>query len=187
MLDRKGNYIMANFSEDPIVNVIHNGLKESINIVIQNRCYHAAIILILSGIDTMAYLNMPDKQENVERNDFVKWVEKYIKFPCEEQLTGLDLYGARCAMLHTLGVRSRLSKKGKCRIIAYKNRGVPEIQFNPTISKEMVVVSIEGLRDAFFKGINTFLIDIFKDKYKAPIAEERLKEFVHTLPYNSGN
>jgi hypothetical protein len=67
------------------------------------------------GIDAMAYLALPASNEDVTRSDFVRWVDRYMKFPCEEQLTGLDLYGARCAMLHSYAMASDLSRKGKCR------------------------------------------------------------------------
>ena len=39
-----------------------------------------------------------------------------------EQLTGLDLYGARSALLHEYSVFSRLSREGKCRVIGYADR-----------------------------------------------------------------
>jgi hypothetical protein len=100
------------FSEDPVINALHKGIRRGINVAIENNCVSSAVILILSAIDTMAYLAMPEIQEDVTRKDFVEWAEKYIRFPGREQLTGLDLYGARCAMLHSFGAQSRLAEKG---------------------------------------------------------------------------
>jgi hypothetical protein len=120
---------------------------------------------------------MSANQQDVERSDFVAWVERYIKFQCEEQLTGLDLYGARCAMLHTYGARSKLSREGKCRMVCYMDKGVPEIRCKPHV-KDMVVVSVSALADAFFRGIDEFLIDLFANKGKAAVAEERLRELM---------
>lgn len=101
---------MADLSRDPIINAIHNGIKRGIRGALENDCLESAVILlILCGIDAMAYLAMPASQEDVTRSDFVRWVERYSKFPCKEQLTGLDLYGARCSMLHTVKNLPRLS------------------------------------------------------------------------------
>jgi hypothetical protein len=79
---------MTELNRDPIINAIHNGIKRGIRVTLQNNCVGSAVILILSGIDAMAFLEMPAGQDDVTRNDFVTWVERYIKFPCKEQLTG---------------------------------------------------------------------------------------------------
>jgi len=133
-------------------------------------------------MDTMAYLDMPSDQQDVKKTDFVRWAERYIRFPSPEQLTGLELYGARCAMLHRYSVASRLSREGQCRQIAYMDKSVPEVRSNPAISTDLVLVSVPGLAQAFFDGVDTFLIDLFSDIKKAPIAEERLRKLVHDLP-----
>ena len=174
---------MENINEDTIINVVHKGIKESIRVVLKNKCYGAAVILILSGIDSMAYLDMPESQEDVNRNDFINWAEKYIKFPCKEQLTGLELYGARCGMLHNYSSRSKLSREGRCRQISYMNKSIPEIRYDLNISKDLVMVSIEGLANAFFDGIDKFLIALFSNKIKGKIAEKRFKWLMHTTPY----
>ena len=109
---------MTDLSTDPLINAVHNGIKRGIRVALENDCLGSAVILILSGIDAMAYVGMPAGQEDVTRNDFITWVERYIKFSCSEQLSGWDLYGARCAMLHSYGTASDLSRKGKCRQMA---------------------------------------------------------------------
>jgi len=174
---------MADLSEDPIINAVHNGIKRGIRVALENECLDSAVILILCGIDAMAYIGMPANQKDVKDADFVKWAERYIKFPCREQLTGWDLYGARCAMLHTYGIASRLSRQGKCRQIGYMSRAIPEVGYNPAVSKELVMVSVPALAEAFFQGVNRFLIDIFDDKNKAPIAEGRLRRLVQAVPF----
>lgn len=173
---------MTDLSRDPIINVIHNGIKRGIRVALENECWRAAALLTLSGIDTMAYLNMPQGQEDVTRQDFTQWADKYIQFPCKEQLTGLDLYGARCAMLHHYGTASKLSRDGKCREVGYMYKSKPDVRFNPQVSTEMVLVCVEGLAEAFFKGVDRFLIDVFADKSKAPVAEERFTRLCHKLP-----
>ena len=132
----------------------------------------------------MAYLDMPAGQEDVTRTDFVRWVERYIRFPCAEQLTGLELYGARCGMLHSYSVASNLSRQGKCRQIGYMGKSVPEVRSNPAVSTDLVLVSVPGLAQAFFDGVDTFLIALFSDTKKALIAGERLRKLVHHLPIN---
>ena len=174
---------MTDLTTDPIINAVHSGIKRGIRTALESDCLGSAVILILCGIDSMAYLDMGASQEEVTRTDFVRWTEKYIKFPCKEQLTGWDLYGARCAMLHNYGIGSDLSRRGKCRQVGYMSQSVPEVRFDPDVSKDLVLVSIPALGDAFFSGVDKFLVDLFADPKKAPIAEKRLKNLVQAIPF----
>jgi len=173
---------MSDLSKDPVIDAIYGGIKRDIDIALTNECWRAAVILILAGMDAMAYLGISPEQEEVQRKDFIAWAERYIQFPCDEQLTGADLYGARCAMLHAYGVKSSLSRAGDCRLITYMDKSVPEIRYDPKISTQFVMVSIPALRDAFFDGIDRFLVDMFSDKSKAKIAEERFRGFIQQFP-----
>lgn len=167
---------------DPISKAIYGGIKRGIQVAVANDCYGSAVILILSGIDSMAFLNMPASQTDVKKNDFMGWVDRYMKFPCKEKLTGADLYGARCAMLHTYGTVSKMSRNGQCRMVGYMSEAIPEIRFNPTVNDKLVLVSVLALAEAFYKGIDEFLVDLFTNKEKAKVAEDRLKRFIQELP-----
>ena len=152
---------MNDLSRDPIINVVYNQIKKGIRVALENECYASAVILIYSGIDAMAYLDMQDGQLDVTRRDFESWADNYICFPCEEQVSGLELYGARCGM----------------------DKSVPEVCYNPAVSKNLVLVSVEGLAGAFFAGVDRFLIEAFADAEKARVAEQRLRRLVHLLPF----
>jgi hypothetical protein len=167
---------------DPITKAIYLGLKKGIQITVENNCYASAVILILSGIDSMAFLNMPASQTDVTRSDFIEWADRYIRFPCSEKLTGSDLYGDRCSMLHSYGVVSKMSRDGKCRMVGCMTETVPEVRYNPAIDKNLVLVSVPALAEAFYKGIDQFLVDLFANKNKAKVAEERLKWFIQEIP-----
>jgi hypothetical protein len=132
-------------------------------------------------MDSMAFLAMPKEQTDVSGKDFIEWADRYIKFQCKDQLTGADLYGARCAMVHTYSVYSRMSREGKARIIGYMDKSVPEVRYNPDVSRELVLASVPGLAEAFFRGIDKFLVDAFSDKARAPIIEERMRRLIQCL------
>jgi hypothetical protein len=174
--DRKG---ILNF------NVIYEDIKRGINVAFTNECYGSALILIYAGMDAMAYLSMPPKQIEVLPEDFIAWAEHYIHFPCKEKLTGTDLYGARCSMLHQYGVESRLYRQGQCRRVLYADHMVPEVLFNPEVSTDTVMVSIQALKDAFFAGIDKFLPELFVDESKLSTVEERLDKLVQKIPMKS--
>lgn len=175
----------AELSQDPVMNAIYKGIRRGIEITVDNNCLGSAVILILSAIDTMGYLAMPENQQDVTKVDFINWAEKYVRFPCREQLSGADLYGARCAMLHTYGAQSKMSRNGECRVILWMSHAIPPIMTSPK-TPGYVMVSIPALRDALFDGIATFLVNTFRDpkSKEAELANRRLRSLVHELATN---
>lgn len=171
------------FSQDAVNNAIYNGIRRGIEVTIDNDCLGSAVILILSAIDTMGYLAMPEDQQDCQKQDFINWAEQYIRFPCREQLSGADLYGARCAMLHTYGSQSKMSRDGVCRVILWTSHAVPPIMVHPA-TPGYVMASVPGLRDSLFEGIDRFLIDIFRDpeSKRAELVNRRLNKLVHKMP-----
>lgn len=173
---------MVNLARDPVINAINNGIRRGNEVAVANGCYGSAVVLVYSGMDSMAFLAMPKGQTDVLRKDFIGWADRYIRFSCIEQLTGADLYGARCAMVHNYSVYSEMSRDGKCRLVGYMDKAVPEIMYNQEVSKELVLVSVPALAEAFSRGIDKFLVEAFSDKARAPVVEERMRKLVQCLP-----
>lgn len=165
-------------SSDPLNNAVYDGVKRGIRVCLENECFASAVILVYSGIDTMAFLSMPEGQKDVTRADFVHWCERYLALPGERQITGLELYAARCATVHTYGVRSRLSREGKCRMLAYVDHSEPPVLFSEAASKELALVSIKHLAQAFLDGVDKFLVDAFSDQASARVVEERVQQLL---------
>jgi hypothetical protein len=63
------------------------------------------------------------------------------------------------------------------------NKSVPEVRYVPTVSEDLVLVSVPDLAKVFFHGIDNFLIDLFTSPEKAKVAEKRLHNFIQELPY----
>lgn len=161
-----------------IANCIEQGIKKSIEITHQNKCERASLTLIYSGIDTMAFLNMPATQVEVGKNDFVQWADRYINLThYRERLRGIDLYGARCGLLHQYGVESNLSRRGECRMLGYMDpSGLPF--FISSKHPNLVMVSIVALKRAFFDGIDRFMTEAFADAEKRGLVGQRMQKFL---------
>jgi len=91
----------------------------AIHLCLKNHFRMPALALIYCGIDVLANLSRPADNSEVMKPDFVNWAERYMK--CEELLavSGLDLYAARCGILHTYTMDSRLSTTGRAKPILY--------------------------------------------------------------------
>lgn len=172
---------MSQYSKDPVINVVYQQIKEPIKLCIEHNHFSAAVKLIYAGIDTMAFLGMQRNKQKVTRSDFISWVERYIHFEGREQLTGKDVYGARCSMLHNHSVYSSLSQKGECRKVLYASQMYPPVRFIPKIDEKSVVVSVPALADVFFTAIDKYMVDLFSNSDKKQIAEQRLNTLVQNI------
>lgn len=145
--------------------LIENGIKRPIRLLMDAHCYPAAIILTYSGMDTMAFLNMPANSSDVMRSDFIGWTEQYVKIAVPDPPTGNDLYGTRCSVLHG-GAPSRFTREGRGRLI--RHAAEP--------AREANTVAVTDLVSAFFAGMDRFLADLANDPGKAEIASRRVAE-----------
>ena len=174
------------FAGDSLVNAIYQGIKRGIQVTYDNECYGACLILIYCGIDAMSFLDMPPSQEKVRAHDFIQWAEQYLRPRLKSQatqITGEELYGARCGVVHNYTVESRRTKGGGSRRIGYMVGGNCSIAYNPKIDSGTVLLRLETLRDAFFTAIDRFLTEGYADKQKQPILETRVRNLLNTIPY----
>ena len=145
---------MRGLNESAVDLVIERGIKGPIRLLLEARCYAAAIVLTYSGMDTMAFLNMPGNRDYVMRSDFIAWTERYVKIALPDPPTGKDLYGTRCTVLHG-GAQSRFTREGRGRSVQ-----TPAIE----------------LARAFLAGVDQFLAELADDVQRAQVANGRLEE-----------
>jgi hypothetical protein len=135
----------------------------AIEACIQDKRIVPALMLIYSGIDVLASLD----QGKSTRSSFMKWVDEYLlkshPFPC----TSLELYAARCGILHTLTAESDLSREGKARQIVYawgtaKAEDLQEAS-NRIGGYDHVAIHVSELHQAFQHGVAAFIEDLQQD------------------------
>ena len=167
-------------------NLLRNHLIDlltSISLCLENKLQLPALILIYSTIDMLAHLNRPKNNQDGARKNYCIWCDKYI-LPNTEDIhcDSIDLYAARCALLHTYGYKAALTESGQARIVAYawgdksakKMKLVTELtSFKDTASH----VHINKLAHGLSVGIDIFMEDILKDPAKHELVKERSKEF----------
>jgi hypothetical protein len=76
-------------------------LVEAAQLCLANRRLVPTFVLTCTGLDAAAALTAEDPKAGV-RTKFVWWVETYLLPRTPLKVTALDLYAARCGVLHTL-------------------------------------------------------------------------------------
>jgi hypothetical protein len=168
---------MPDLNRNPIINAIQKGIKDDIDYNWKGGRHRATILLIFAAVDAMAYLNMPASQSDVVRRDFIDWTDRYLRFSGHTQLSGTDLYGARCGMLHTYTLQSKMSREGKCRMLMYVN-DMPGDPVRDAGHPKYILVSIAGLKIALFSAIDCFFVDVFASPERAKVADKRLQKLL---------
>ena len=167
---------------DPLFNAVYRGIKAGITKTFDEKLLGSSLILIYTGIDTMAWLDMPPNQTGVTRRDFINWVEAYFDQRFLKQITGEELYSARCAVVHTYTVESSMTQSGT-RVLLYKLGGTPPVNYVPAVAPDHVGLDMRYLKDTFFQAIDTFLMKAFADKKKGALIDQRAQKLLNVMPY----
>ena len=171
-------------NRDPVVNVIYTGIKAPVELCINNNAERAALILMYASIDSLAKLGLPSDREKSTRNDYAAWCDKYLIFNSKNKVTGLEWYAARCGFLHNYTAESNLSNDGKVRMLSYysDDKG-SDIIYQPTESPDLVLIKTERLIEVFFKGLDLFIVDLYKNVDHSVI-ENRFNKMFHLFTYD---
>lgn len=125
-----------------------------------------ALVLLYAGIDGLAWVAIADDRQDVIGADFRAWTKSYLLpdsgLDCDE----VDLWAARCGLLHAQIMDSRLARQGQARHIWYHvgpdNRFLIPIQQS---SQQLpVTVSLELLAAAFRRATERFFARIEEDR-----------------------
>jgi len=138
-----------------------------------------ALILIYSAID--GFSDLANNNCQGTRKVFTSWVKKWMltnyPLPCNE----IDLYSARCSLLHLQNSESDLVKKGEAKELVYV-WGVsetPKFQFGiDALGKRAIAIKVEDIYWSFRKGMVDCLNAIESDPgWKSSFEEKASKLF----------
>ena len=172
---------LTGLEADPWIGAVHNSIKADIDLLIGHRRWGGAVLLMYAAIDAMAYTTLPPDKKDVTGPDFIAWADRYVKFNAHDHPTGIDLYGARCATLHTYGNVSKISREGRGRLIGYVTDDDQPVRTHPS-HPDKIMVSIPALRDAIFAGIDAYGDEVSADPERWPMVEKRLLSFIRIIP-----
>lgn len=122
----------------------------------------STVTIIYVFIDTFAYLAMPLCQSENNKNDYINWVNTYLKTNGQQkyQYQGKDMYGARCGLLHAFISISEYAKRENCNYYGYHNG--PNHMFDG--KGPLVLISVNRLVKDFCDAIIKFFTAASKDK-----------------------
>ncbi|MEM7412935.1 MAG: hypothetical protein AAF430_22075 [Myxococcota bacterium] len=143
-----------------------------------------ALILLYTGIDALSWLTAPADQS--VRESFTRWVDSYLLPDSALECTALELYAARCGLLHTLTPDSRVGAKFGVRSIGY-SYGQSDFDAISNAMKalapdQFVAVRVEELVSAFVEAVRRYLKRIAIDDVLFERFRERSSKHFTSVP-----
>lgn len=153
-------------------------LTLAIDVCLEKGLALPTLALVYSGIDTMAWLGLPDEQHDVTGEDFIQWVDRYLLPGSGLGCAALDLYSARCGVLHSMSAESRAVRRGAAKrlLYAWGNHKAEDLQrMADLVDPSIMAVQVEALVRAFRSAISTFAGDLERDASLGKRVNARLR------------
>jgi hypothetical protein len=143
----------------------------------------ASVAMIYICIDTMAFLAMPVGQTTQGKKDFVAWVDTYLKTEPGHsyEYRGIDVYAARCALLHAFSAETEAHRKDLSIIrFGYTDNGPHK--FDPAIDSRLAVISAMRLFFDLSAAVARFMEEWKTDVGSRKRVAARLPALYATFP-----
>ena len=118
----------------------------------------AGIAMAYVCIDTMAFLSLAEGRMSQSTADFIAWVDAYLKGHSDQpyQYRGLDVYGARCAVLHAFGSEVDFHEKNPdAKKFGYHDGG--KHMYDPSIDERMVLIGTVSFLNDVVIAVHSFV------------------------------
>lgn len=149
----------------------------------------ACLVQIYVYIDALAYINMPITRSKNTKIDFINWVNKYLKaHPSQTyQYRGIDIYGARCALLHAFSSEAAFHQESPDTIRFVYTDGGKHV-FKSKVDSTLAIIGIVSLINDFIIGVGNFLKDLHSriaDSSEKSIIQKRMNKIFAIIPFPS--
>lgn len=168
---------------DPRIDEVVNGRRgmlTGIDVALDAQCLVSAVILMFGMIDALSALTRPMDAANTNRQVFVDWCNRYVRPTETLSCCSMDLYAARCGVLHTYSAESQLARDSEAHRLIYEWEAGPSAAPLPPDS---IVVYVESLNMTLRLAVHEFLLDVETDLETKRKAAHHLKSMLCYAPW----
>lgn len=143
----------------------------------------SAVAMAFVCMDAMAYLSLPADHETQGKAEFIAWVDAHLKGHEDQpyQYRGLDVYGARCAMLHAFGSESDFHLKNEdAKKFGYHDGS--KHAYDPAVDERLVIIGTASFLNDVVHAGSVFLEGCNADADLRARVEGRLPKVLATFP-----
>lgn len=156
-------------------------LLAAIYICLKKELILPSLILIYSGIDIMASLSRPESHNFVKGENFINWTDKYLIPKSNLSCKGIDIYAARCGIVHSYTAEAKLTRKGLAKKLFYSYGKADSKKLQKRLEQlnitEAIAIDVNSLFVAFCNAIERFGNSLLSDKDFAKLVYTRARKF----------
>jgi len=133
----------------------------------------------------MSYLSMPTDKPKHNRSDFIAWVDRYLRADPSQpyQYRGIDVYAARCGLLHAFTAEADLHRKDPSIYQFIYNDGGQHALAEDQVPKVAMIGTASFFND-LAHAVLDFLDAAERDLQLRSLVESRLPLVYKTVPIN---
>lgn len=154
----------------PTLDGLVEDLKATIALLLEAHRPLPALMVLYSSIDVLGALDSIDGVAT--RDTFVRWADRYMVAEGEHRYSSLDLYSARCGLLHTWSPATRLTKAGSAREVVYAIDRPRLLPVQPPNAP--VIIHPPWLWLTFKGGVSAFVDDVLKSEARLEQVNQNL-------------
>jgi hypothetical protein len=141
-----------------------------------------SLVLAYVCIDTMAFLSLPEDRSQQTREDFIRWVDTYLKGHADQpyQYRGIDVYAARCAVLHAFSAEAVLHRSDP-NVLFFGYHSGGKHALNPVKMPRVVMIGTPSFLNDIVLGVEAFLKDCETDAGLRARVAARLPKVMQTF------
>jgi hypothetical protein len=142
----------------------------------------AAVAMAYIAIDTMAFLGLPADRDKQTRADCIAWVDAYLRGHPDQayQYRGMDVYGARCAVLHAFGSEVDFHQQyPDAKRFGYHDGG--EHRYDPAVDERLVIIGTASFINDVVAAVGQFVQTCQVDAELRARVEPRLPQLLATF------
>src|SRR5471030_1004579 len=160
----------------PLIPKYTEQMRRGITLCLNEALVVPALALLYSGIDVLGFLG--STEPNATRQTFIRWADQYLAgFLIKIAIGGIDLYSARCGLLHTGQAPSNWVYSGHARELWYRFEGPAHFNLMTNTALPAVLIDVEELVEAFVNGVSQFISDVEANPDIGAAAEEKASKF----------
>lgn len=173
-------------SENQLAHIIKEQIEAPVKCLLKEGHTVSAAKLILSGIDLMGYLTLPDGRHKVVDTAFRDWTKDYMELVKSGRLDPEEIWQARCDLLHAHGYRDHAEDKPLRYIVFSELTTPPAYEGGATV--QFIHVSTEELLNDYLDGARKCISYLYAERDRATRTQNRLEhvQYVrsHYITYN---
>jgi len=143
----------------------------AIQLLIDHQYTASAITLLYAWVDQLAWLSVPG---DVSKNDFKIWLTEFLPQDANIGCNVDDLWGARCALLHTASSESRDTVAGAARRVHYFGSDAHV----PTALPDEVYIHVGTLHLAVVNAVIAFAAKVKSDAALQKNVDQKMQKIL---------